>query len=190
MTKMTTPTTTKPDKALEDILESGGIKVHPTLVQRKSFDVYMDGNGHFLCSCDGYRLQGDTLAELREKINDRLNRTRVRIALPITMLQEGVSIKHGTVTGMHMNGNFLVAWEDGSKGQIPSYTVGYSTLVYRRLNAEEVKTLLNIRKLQLSTAESMREFEADRRLSLQKAVEEETDRQREKLNAETSPKSE
>ena len=60
------------DMALDDIQGSGGIKVHSTVVQGRTFDVYVNRDGDFLCSFDGRRVDGESLTELREKINAKL----------------------------------------------------------------------------------------------------------------------
>jgi hypothetical protein len=175
----------KLDAALDDILEGGGIKVHPTLVQGRTFDVYVDCDGDFLCSVDGRRVDGVSLEELRAKINHWLNESKVRVFIPVTVVTKGAA-SHGTIVGVTTNNeNFSFLRDDGRLEELPFYNVGYGIRVFHRLNQPQVDELLRLTSNLNAAKAAAKDFDDAWSLDLREALRDEFKKQHELLNAST-----
>lgn len=124
------------------------------------FKFRVDDDGNWLAEMDGRDLKYQTRAALLSEI-DRLMRIRKKaVNIPFTMVESRnngyVRLKHGVVTGVHAGtGNLLVAWDDGSNGQIAAGTFAE---VLQRLTVNEERELALLAKEANDSAEALRGF--------------------------------
>lgn len=124
------------------------------------FKFRVDDDGNWLTEMDGRDLKHLTRAALLAEI-DRLMRIRKKaVNIPFTNVENKnngyIKLKHGVVTGVHAGtGNLLVAWDDGSNGQI---TAGAFTEVLQRLTAREEDELARLSREASESSDALRGF--------------------------------
>lgn len=125
----------------------------------EKFPLKVDDDGNWLAKAAGRDLKQPTRAKLVTEIERVLRLEKKTVHIPITVMESKnnghVTLKHGVVTGVHSgSGNILVAWDQGSNGQL----AGYGSDVMHRLSDEEEAKLRRLAKLAYDSANELREF--------------------------------
>ena len=97
---------------------------------------------------------GSTLQDAKDKLGKAILARRKRFDVPFTIVGNDGTIRNGSITGLHAgNGNMLVAFEDGEKGQ---FTQGYSQTVFPRLSRHDAQHVAMVRKAEMQAAATAR----------------------------------
>lgn len=124
------------------------------------FKLRVDDDGNWLTEMDDRDLKHPTRAALLAEIDRVMRIKKKAVNIPFTKVESKnngyVNLKHGVATGVHSGtGNLLVAWDDGSNGQI---TAGAFTDVLQRLTAREEGELRQLAKEANDSSEALRGF--------------------------------
>lgn len=107
------------------------IEVHPLVARGQKIRVWLNPGGMFRATLDGGNsyIQAATRESLTGKLSAALREASVQVQVRFTMMSSGGGIRRGTATGIHAgNGNLLVTWADGSKGQLDKYQASRSVM--------------------------------------------------------------
>jgi len=121
----------------------------------------VDDGGNWLATTVGRDLKAPTRDKLITEIERALRLVKKAVHVPFTHVESKnngyVTLKHGVATGIHSGtGNLLVAWDDGSNGQLN--TGGTFTDVLRRLTKSEESELRDLAKTAYESGEALRNF--------------------------------
>jgi hypothetical protein len=100
------------------------IEVHPLEVRGQKIRVWLDGLGMFRATLDSGNdyIQAATREGLSGKLSAALREASVQVQVRFSKMASGGRLTRGIATGIHAgNGNVLVTWADGSKGQLDKY---------------------------------------------------------------------
>lgn len=144
-------------------------------VRGMKFDLQVTENGYWITFFQNSRVSSITLEGLEEELRKLTKKAAAKISVPFTVIMSrGYSgplmPKHGTATGLHSgNGNVLVEWRNGQKGQ---FDTGYrsSDASYRRLTAEESDEIIRLRKAVSDATSALNEYEHPLRINLKTEV--------------------
>lgn len=120
----------------------------------------VNDDGDWLTKVDGQEIKQPTRQKLLAEASRILRLKKKAVNIPFTRMESKnngyVTLKHGVVTGIHSGtGNLLVAWDDGTNGQL---TVGFSSDVMQRLTPAEEERLTRLVRDAYHASEELREF--------------------------------
>lgn len=135
-------------------------KLKTETIDGRRVEIIVEDDGRFVASCDGDEWRDVTYSGVLDKVRRDLRKSRVRIAIPATMVGSELhkpkygrpharaataGVRHFTITGMHgRTRNVLVKWEDtGESEQLRYYGSGN---IVRRLTAADVSEFVTLAK--------------------------------------------
>lgn len=120
----------------------------------------VNDDGDWLTEVVGREIKQPSRKKLLDEASRLLRLEKKAVNIPFTKVESKnngyVTLKHGVVTGIHSGtGNLLVAWDDGTNGQL---TVGFSADVLQRLSVEDEEKLKRLTRDAYHAGEALREF--------------------------------
>lgn len=127
-------------------MKQATIKASPRFPDEFEFTV--NDMGSFSITENGTTFTGSSLEEVMGKVKKARTKAKVKLNIPVTVIQSGYGLEDGTITGVHGgSGNLMIRMESGGTMQ-----ASYSTRVLQRMSAEDkdvwVKATTTIEDLQ------------------------------------------
>lgn len=98
--------------------------------------VRVSENGIFSVIVDGEAFESDSLAGLRNKILYGLHQRNIEVAVPFTIVQDGL-VRHGVAVGIARDDSVLVRWEHNPAQA--DYLIDWHHTIVTRLGEEEAE---------------------------------------------------